>query len=595
MILQSLFRRYENLAHKGKLPLKGWSNEKISFGLRLNEDGEIVQVVDLREEVTSGKKKTLMPRSENVPERVKRAGTGSNPNFLCDNSSYILGVDNKGKPARSLQCFEATKEKHLAILRDCASKTAVAIKNFFNNWIPSNAENCAVLKKDLEEIKNGGNLIFMYGDTLATEAEDIKNAWRISRVSDDSSDDTKMQCLITGNLESIARIHPSIKGIRDAQSSGANIVSFNKGNVAFESYGNKDSQGLNALVSEYAAFAYTTVLNSLLADKNHVKYFGDATVVYWAEQGDEEYQDAFDFFAFGDDENKIDDRMLDDAMTAIKSGKHIDFKDTVLDTKATFYILGLSPNAARISIRFFLQSTFGDVLKNIINHHKNMEIVAGRDNSRYVPIMKLKDSLVSSKSRDKNLSPVLAGSILKSILSGGLYPESLFANAMMRIKSEQDYKDDRGRAFYKISHTRCAIIKAYLMRNKGRVITVALDENERDTAYILGRIFSVWEMIQKRSVEGDINATIKDRYFNAFCATPRNIFPVLSKLSQYHLKKLEGGQKIYYEKMVGELMGKLDPNSLPKILPLEEQGMFVLGYYHQTQKLFTKKEDNKDE
>ena len=365
--------------------------------------------------------------------------------------------------------------------------------------------------------------------------------------------------------------------------------------MAFESYGKSDAQGLNAPVSEYAAFGYTTALNNMLQDKNHVKYFGDATIVYWAEKSDEEYQEAFNFLTFGDDDKTIDDKTLNAIMEAIKNGNPIDYENVKLDTKTPFYILGLSPNAARISVRFFLISTFGEVLRNIINHHKNMEIIPMYSNNKYIPLWKLKDSLAASKSRDKTLSPVLAGAMLKSILSGSYYPESLFASAMLRTKSEQDYADDKGAKHHKISYERCAIIKAYLIRNKRRDVTVALNENEKDVAYILGRIFSVLEMIQKKSVDGEINATIKDKYFNAFCATPRKIFPILNKLSQHHLKKLEGGPKVYYEKILGELMTKIDPGSIPKTLPLEEQGMFVLGYYHQRQYLFTKKEENKDE
>lgn len=590
MILQALYNRYENLANEGKLPLEGWSDEKIYFGLRLNEAGELVAVEDLRKEVEKGKKKVLEPDVKKVPERIKRS-SGVAAQFLCDNSSYFLGTDNKGKPERSLQCFKSAKEKHLKILENCNSKTAVAIKNFFNNWNVKSIENCEVLQENLDEIKKGSNLIFMFEDKWATEEDDIKNAWLNSLNKVGSGE--KKQCLISGNLGTIARIHPSIKGVRDANPSGANIIAFNKGNPAFESYGNQDAQGLNAPVSEYAAFAYTTALNNLLANKDHKQFFGDTTVVYWAEKSDENYQNAFDFFAFGDDENEMDDNDLNMAMKAIKNGDPIDYNGDKLDAKTPFYILGLSPNNARISIRFFLQFTFGDMLKNIITHHKNMEIVSPRNNNKLIPVRKLKDSLVPSKSND-NLSPVLAGAILKSILTGGLYPASLFAQAMMRTHSEQDYEDTKIGQNFKISYERCAIIKAYLIRNYGREITVALNEEEKDTAYVLGRIFAVWEIIQKKSAEGEINATIKDKYFNSFSATPAKVFPILSKLSGHHLKKFgedKKGIKIYYEKMITELMNKIDANGIPKILPLEEQGMFVLGYYHQVQKLYTKKSE----
>lgn len=591
MILQALFNRYENLANEGSLPLKGWSNDKVSFGLRLNEEGEIVQVVDLRKMPAKGKKKVAIMKK--VPERLKKA-VKILSNFLCENSSYFLGIDNKGKPQRTLQCFEAAKEKHLEILKDCNSKMAVSIKKFFENWDPNNVENCEALKDDLEEIKKGSNLIFMFEDKFATEDEEIRNAWTDSLDNDEKGE--KKQCLITGNVGNVALIHPSIKGVRNAQPSGANIVSFNQ--VSFESYGKQNSQGLNAPVSEYAAFAYTTALNALLADKSHVKYFGDATVVYWAEKNDENYQDAFDFFAFGDDENVMNDNILNAAMDAIKQGNPIDYNDAKLDAKTPFYILGLSPNNARISIRFFLNTTFGDILKNIIKHHKDMEIIPQFNQNKYIPVWKLKNSLIPSKSTNQELSPVLAGAILKSILSGSYYPASLFAQTMMRIRSEQDYENERGGKNYKISHTRCAIIKAYLIRNRGRKITVALNEEERDVAYILGRIFAIWEAVQRKSADGDINATIKDKYFNSFCATPARVFPILAKLSGHHLKKFgedKKGLKIHYEKMLTELIGRLDSKAIPKILPLDEQGMFVLGYYHQTQKLFTKKEENNNE
>lgn len=594
MILQALFKRYENLAKEDKLPLRGWSNEKVSFGIRLNEDGEIVQVVDLRQEVVKGKKKVKEPKSIKVPERIKRTSSVL-PQVLCDNACYLLGIDNEGNHEKTIKKFESAREKHLELLKKCDSKVAVSIKKFFNIWNPDNAEIYEVLRRDLDEIKGNNNLIFMFDDMLATEDEDIKNAWQNSlNDSQKDYDIEKQQCLITGSVENIARIHPSVKGVLGAQTSGANIVAFNKGNGAFESYGKQDAQGLNAPISEYAAFAYTTALNALLADKNHVKHFGDTSIVYWAEKSIEEYQNAFDFFTFGDEANEMNNQTLNNAIEAIKNGKPIDFNDKELDAKTPFYILGLSPNAARISVRFFLESTFGDVLKNVITHHKNMDIVSTQNNS-FVPMWKLEKSLISSKAKNADLSPVLAGSVFKSVLSGSFYPASLFANAMMRTKSEQDSKDDKGKSYYKITQERCAIIKAYLIKNKGREITVALNENETDTAYILGRIFSVLEKIQEKSAKGDINATIKDKYFNSFCATPKKIFPVLNKLSQHHLKKLEGGQKIYYEKMLTELMTRINPGSIPKLLPLEEQGMFVLGYYHQRQKLFTKKEDNKDE
>lgn len=192
MILQSLFRRYENLANEGKLPLKGWGNEKVSFGLRLNEDGGIIDVIDLRTEEVNGKKKFLKPKEIRVPERIKRSSIKSN--FLCDNSSYILGIDNNGTTAKSLQSFEVAKEKHLTMLKDCNSKTANSIKNFFNSWNPNNINECTILINYLNEIVKSSNLIFIFEDKYATEDEDIIRLW--NNYLNDVQSDVKMQCLI---------------------------------------------------------------------------------------------------------------------------------------------------------------------------------------------------------------------------------------------------------------------------------------------------------------------------------------------------------------------------------------------------------------
>ena len=304
-MLEALVKHYESLAAEGKVPRPGWSKAKVSFALRLDDDGKVVQVHDLRKEEQRGKKKVLTPKSLSVPEQSKRA-SGIVPQFLCDNSTYLLGIDNKGKPERSEKCFRAAAKLHQEILSECSSKMALAIKKFFANWNPTEISSCAVLQDDLEELMQSSNLIFMLGDRFSIEDEEIRNAWQRYREQEDGA--VKMQCLITGEVSPVARLHSSIKGVRNAQSSGASLVSFNA--PAYESYGRDNGQGLNAPVSEYAAFAYTTALNALLADSSHVKVFGDTTLVYWAEQDSETYQNCFGGFCL-QDENIMEDKDLD--------------------------------------------------------------------------------------------------------------------------------------------------------------------------------------------------------------------------------------------------------------------------------------------
>ena len=585
-MLEALVKHYESLAAEGKVPRPGWSKAKVSFALRLDDDGKVVQVHDLRKEEQRGKKSVVVPNEYWVPEQSKRA-SGIVPQFLCDNSTYLLGVDNKGKPERSEKCFQAAAKLHQEILSECSSKIALAIKKFFANWKPTEISSCAVLQDDLEELMQSSNLIFMLEDKFSIEDEEIRNSWQRYREQQDGA--VKMQCLITGEVSPVARLHPSIKGVRNAQSSGASLVSFNA--PAYESYGHDNGQGLNAPVSEYAAFAYTTALNALLADSSHVKVFGDTTLVYWAEQNNETYQDCFGGFCL-QDENIMEEKDLDYIFSCLKKDEPINYQGVDIDYSNKFYILGLSPNAARLSVRFFLQSTFGNILKNSAKHMENMELVRPPKKKKHIPLWQMLAATVSPKSKDKAASPLLSGAVLKSILTGNRYPASLFQYVMLRIRSEQD-DTEASPPSYKITYERCAIIKAYLCRNGKRGITVALNENENDVAYVLGRIFAVWEHIQAEANKG-INATIKDKYFDSACATPARIFPILQKLSGHHLRKLEDGKKIYFEKQLTSLMGKIDAGAIPNILPLKEQGMFVLGYYHQVQARYTKKEDKEN-
>lgn len=256
MIIAALVKRYEQQIREKKVVEPGWSMVDISFGLMLCENGEIADLIDLRNEVEGNKKKYLTARKMAVPEQVKRS-SGIFAYFLCDNAKYFLGIDG------STEHFEAAKKLHLEILKDCDSIMARAIKNFFENWNPSDVLTYPKLQEYLKDLQKGARLVFMLEENLATEYDEIKAAWENYKQNQDES--TRMQCAITGKILPIAIIHPTIKGVMNANSSGGSIVSFNE--RAFESYGHDKQQGLNAPISKYATFAYTTALNDLLADK----------------------------------------------------------------------------------------------------------------------------------------------------------------------------------------------------------------------------------------------------------------------------------------------------------------------------------------
>ena len=575
MILQALARYYEDLLSRGEIDAPGWTPAKISYALCLNEKGRLTQVVPTMEEVSKGKKSVLQPQVFPLPAAVKRT-VGIDSNFLWDNSTYLLGVDQKGKPERSRDCFAAAAQKHHAVLDGIDSSIARAILAFFDTWQPSQAAEHSALAGLLEEVTAGANLLFRVDGCYPQKDVAIREAWQSYRESS-NPDAVRMQCLVTGREDEITATHPAIKGVRDAQSSGAALVSFNA--PAFCSYGRE--QNFNAPVGKYAAFAYTAALNHLLADRNNVQLIGDTTVVCWAEGADPAYQ-SFAMTAFFGAESGLSDNDLRAALKRLADGLPCD--DLGIDPERPFYILGLAPNADRLSVRFFLRVSFGRLMKNVNDHYERLKII----NARYevVPLWALLRETVNLNSRDKSPSPAMAGAVARAIFSGGPYPASLLEAVMLRIRAERN-----------ITWGRAAIIKAYYLKNPHKdcpkeVLTVSLNEASTDTAYTLGRLFSVYEAVQQAANPG-INATIKDKYFNSAAAMPASIFPILNNLCQKHLRKLDGRLRVYYDKQIMELKGRLG-ESYPPRMTLAQQGSFDLGYYHQTQKRYTKKEEEKN-
>lgn len=575
MILQALFRLYEDLARDGRIARSGWSKADITFALCVDGQGRLEQLIPLLHESQEGKKTVLRPRSLELPAAVKRT-VGIEPNFLWDNASYLLGIDSKGKPERTRQCFEKSGELHRTILEGVESPAAQAILHFFADWDPADAADHPEVKPHLDRLYAGANLVFRVDGLFAQEDPAVAAAWQACY---EARDGESMQCLVTGKEDVIEPVHPSVKGVKGAQSSGAALVSFNA--PSFCSYGRE--QSYNAPVGKYAAFAYTSALNYLLADRDNVWSLGDTSVVFWAEGGEPAYQGMMGAMGFGG-ESKYSESDLRNMTKTLLEGKPVDFDGTKLDPDRPFFILGLAPNAARLSVRFFLRNTFGSFLKCVHAHHERMEIVRpSYDPYLTLPLWAMLRETVNLNSRDKSASPVLAGSVARAIFSGDRYPAALLEQTMLRIRAERT-----------ITRGRASILKAYFLKNTDpecpkEVLTVSLNEASTNPAYTLGRLSSVYEAVQESANPG-INATIKDKYFNSAAASPGNIFPILDKLSKAHLRKLEPGLRVYYEKQIGGLKDVFG-ETYPVRLTLPQQGSFDLGYYHQTQKRYTKKEE----
>ena len=578
MILQALTRYYENLLAQGNAVRPGWAKAKVSYGLELDEQGQVVQLLHLQEQVTRGKKTAFVPRELSMPAPVKRTA-GVAANFLCDNSGYLLGVDNKNKPARTADCFAAAKQLHLELLEEVPSPAAQAVLRYFDTWDPSAASCHPALQEDWEELLNGGNLTFYYHRKPVAEDPAVLDAWQL-RWENSGEEAEDALCLVTGRHGALARLHPSVKGVVGAQSSGASLVSFNA--PAFCSY--EHEQGANAPTGAYAAFAYTTALNALLSDRDHVCRVGDTTILFWADSGDTAYQDCALDTLF---DATLSESDLLRTLHQLAQGELVLWDESLLDPATTFYVLGLSPNAARLSVRFFWQNSFGTLARNLARHYERLQMVRpAYEKFPTLPIWCLARETVrkpSPGSRPSEPNPRLAGDLLLSVLNDAPYPATLLDGAVLRIRAEHN-----------ISWGQASILKAYYLQNSNdeqikEVMTVQLSERSSYLPYVLGRLFSVLENVQQRANPG-INTTIKDRYFNAASATPAMVFPTLLNLAQKHLAKLDKGLAISLDKRITELMGRIT-ETLPARMSLPEQNAFQIGYYHETQQRYTKKED----
>ena len=587
MILQALVRCYESLAAAGKLEKPGWSMVKVSWGLELTPEGQIQRLWPLEIADAKGKKR---PQLIKLPAQTKKT-VGVVSNFLCENSSYILGRDNKGKPERSLECFKACTARHREILAEVDHPMAKAILRFFAGWDPQTAEENAVLAPEWEEILKGGNLVFCMDGVYAQDVPEIAQAWDEAYADDEKAE--MGRCLVTGQKAPVAILHPSIKGIVGAQPSGATLVGFNA--PSLESFGkddrDKQGQGRNAPVSTYAAFAYTEALNYLLREPAYHSRLGDTTLIYWAEGAEEEYSSAMAGMMFSDNMEQED---LKDVMEALSSGKTVLWNKLPLNPDNRFYILGIAPNAARLAVRFFLQNTFGSFAANLDRHQKRLEIVRPAfDEREGLSVWSLLRETANPNSRDKKPPEPLVSALMRAVLMNTPYPAELFIQTEIRLRAEHE-----------VSRGKAAILKAYLLRNVvelnpdnhpyKEVLQVQLNETTTHLPYPyrLGQLFAVLEALQLKANPG-INATIKDRYFNSACATPAVVFPALIRLAQNHLNKLDGGIKVYYDKMITGLFNTMD-ESYPARLSLQDQGIFQIGYYHQKQKFFTKKEEQEN-
>lgn len=615
MILQSLYNYYQILREDPEVEIAepGYSNAPVSHALNLTFLGDLQDIIPLFVPVQVGRQTLDRPRRMNVPAQVKRS-VNIAANFLCDNAVYVLGLTGKEAkdPDYAWKRFENFRKHNIDILSKVDSPIARAVLAFLIMYDPQKSKANPVITRHLEGLLEGSNLVFQVEGKFVLDDQDIRRAWEDYFLGQEA---VKFQCLVTGENEPIARLHPDIKGVPGAQTKGASLVSFNLS--AFTSFGKE--QGINAPISRRVASGYGVALNFLLSRQNQNRkiYLGDTTVVYWAESKEKRYASAFsalinpEFLEESPPEemksqrDKEAEKTMNFLAEKVEQGKPLDLTALCigLDESTRFSILGLAANAARLAVRFFLNEPFGVFTERIMQHYEDLKIQKEYSNQPdYISPYRLIAECVSPKvtRRDEEVKSswsLLGGAFMRAILTGAPYPEGLYAAIINRIRHDTDEE----KRSVKINYVRAAYIKAHLLRKYRRqahnpyqeALQMSLNESYTQPAYVLGRLFAMLERAQKAALGQNINATIKDRYFTSACASPASAFPILLRLSQHHLDKAEYGN--YLEHQIENLLGMLEAKPFPTHLSLEEQGVFVLGYYHQRAAFFTKNTGKTDE
>jgi len=593
VILQALKEYYDrkSAGAESDIAPEGFEKKEIPFLIVINNEGQFVNLEDTREKVGS----RMIGKSYLVPRSESRAGSNSFKTtfLLWDHFGYLLGHPESDE--KSPKQFKTWLDTLNVLPENLKMDEGVAaiLKFYKLNGVESvkassNWQDCAK--------NNNHNITFrLEGDFDPVPCRSaIKNyiqqrvlAEKDTEKREDEQDSNLFgHCLITGEFGEIVRTHHKTPINKDSNS----LVGFQR-NSGYDSYGKE--QAYNAPVSKSSEFAYTTALNILLKSVTSRMQVGDASTIFWSEKDTNlEHQ----FTAFFDEPPKDDPdknvRAVESLFNSVETGAF-----SIQGSKNRFYVLGLAPNKARISVRFWIVDTVASMAGKIAQHFEDLKISHGPKEREFFSLFRLLIS-IATQEESKNIPPNLAGDIMCSILSGLPYPKTLLQAAIRRIRAEQSKKDKKsGRSLPNITHERAALIKACINRQtrhntpeRKEELKMSLDKTNLNIGYRLGRLFATLEKIQEESHPG-INATIRDRFYGAASGTPATVFGNLMRLKNHHLAKLENkGRRVYFERLLAEIIDGIEAKSaMPAHLNIDDQGRFAIGYYHQVQDFYTKK------
>lgn len=596
MLIKALSDYYDILAAEGKILPEGYSKVNVHYLICLTEEGKVKEIINCQDKILlkteKGKiKEKWIPKPEEMPQRTEKPGIDSN--IIEHRPLYIFGLnlenekltpdDRTGKARKSHEIFVKT---NLEFLKDVDSPVANAYRNFLKTWKPENeTENEHLLDLGKNYRKSGFAFCLSGYPGLPLHKDmQIKQKWE--QIYHEGSPEKEKgyiaQCAVSGEKAEIARIHNKIKGVYGGLATGSVLIGFK--NASGCSYGNE--QSYNSNISQAIMKKYTESLNYLLGNPKHKILLDDVTVVFWAMDMGEDYEDKFMATVLGQSD-KMDAKETEGMIKNIlKSGKQGVMTEArlrasdMIDPNVDFYMMGLKPNSSRISVKFIYRKKFADILWNIARFQNDLQITK---EFSPVSVSKIKEELRSPKTSSEKINPALLSKLFESAVYGTRYPTSLLETMVRRVKTDGDKN---------INRIRVGVIKACINRNyEKEEFGVALDKENCGQAYLCGRLFAVLEKLQRDAAGTKLNRTIKDAYFASASAKPAQVFPTLIKLAQNHLKKVKYPGS--YEKLSGEIMDKLN-QEFPETLSLQDQGRFIIGYYQQNQKLFKKNEKRAD-
>ncbi len=602
MLIKALCDYYDELSAEGKILPEGYSRVNVHFKICLSSDGKIADMISCQKiERTEGKngkiKEKLVPQEMEMPERTEKSGIESN--IIEHRPLYIFGLnlDNDkltpyDKTNKAEKSHNAFVEKNLEFIKGLDSPLINAYRKFIENWNPvEETENIYLL--GIGKIYKNAYFVFCldgYSDKLLHEDMLIKERWEkeYKSLKAETNRDVVSQCAVSGENLPIARVHSKLKGIYGGLATGSVLIGYNNSSEC--SYCNE--QSYNSNISALAMKKYTEAFNYLLNDKRHKVLLDDMTVVFWASGGIENSicSELISCILF-DENSKMDkeetDEMLEGLMKSAREGnitkERINGTD-IIDSNVDFYIVGITPNSSRLSLKFVYRKKFGELLFNIANYQNDMKIT---EKSPPVPLWRLKRELTSPKSSSENrkVDPSLMAEIFKSVIQGVKFPEYLLSTLIRRVKTDRYVNDVRAGAI------KACINRKSRLLNKREEIKLSLDYNNKNQAYLCGRLFAVLEKLQQEASGNSLNRTIKDAYFSSASSKPAIVFPKLINLAQNHLKKAD--RRVFFNKLIEQIVDGIS-GEFPDTLLLSEQGKFIIGYYQQYQSFFVKSSEKND-